>query len=138
MSDRIPLPELSDEQVALANQGIEQFGAFVRDAVRQPEIVNEIPSGSTLAFYTLTLPDDWQPVRLTAFRPRRSKRWGIRVTGIGSVEEAPASPRAMPDWLVSIAPAHAKRELGKLRRGLRCDQRSAAARSRPTHIGRVI
>lgn len=104
MSDRIPLPELSDEQIALANQGIEQFGAFVRDLVRQPEIVNEIPSGSTLAFYTLTLPGDWQPVRLTAFRPRRAKRWGVRVTGIGHLEDAPAYPRAMPDWIVSIVP----------------------------------
>jgi hypothetical protein len=49
MSDRTPLPELSDEQVALADQGIEQFEAFVRDVLRQPETVNEIPSGSTRA-----------------------------------------------------------------------------------------
>jgi hypothetical protein len=104
MSDRTPLPELSDEQAAQVDRGIEQFGAFLRDVLRQPEIVNEIPSGSTLAFYTLTLPDDWQPVRLTTFRPRRAKRWGVRVTGIGDLEDAAAYPCAMPDWIVSIVP----------------------------------
>lgn len=101
MNDRISLPELSDEQVALADQGIEQFGSFMRDVLRQPETLNEIPSGSTLAFYTLTLPDDWQPVRLTAFLPRGANCWGIRLTGIG---DAPAYPRAMPDWIHSIVP----------------------------------
>lgn len=104
MSDRPPLPELSDEQAAQIDRGIEQFGAFMRDVLRQPEIVNEIPSGSTLAFSTLTLPADWQPVRLTAFRPRRTKRWGVRITGIGNLEDTPTSPRAMPDWLLSIVP----------------------------------
>lgn len=104
MSDRSPLPELSDEQIAQVDRGLEQFGAFMRDILRQPETLTEIPSGSTLAFYTLTLPGDWQPVRLTAFRPRRAKRWGIRVTGIGNLEDAPAYPRAMPGWIVSIVP----------------------------------
>jgi hypothetical protein len=104
MSDHTRLPELTEEQVALANQGIEQFGAFLRDVVRQPEIVNEIPSGSTLAFYTLTLPDDWQPVRLTAFRPRRTKRWDVRVTDTGNLDDTLTYPRAMPDWLLSIVP----------------------------------
>jgi hypothetical protein len=88
--------------VAQVEQGSEQFGAFVRAVLRQPAIVYEIPSGSTLAFYTLTLPDDWQPVRLTAFRPRRSKRWGIHVTGIGYLEDAPIYPRALPDGIYSI------------------------------------
>jgi hypothetical protein len=104
MSDRTPLPELSEEQVAQVDKGIEQFGAFLRDVLRQPEIVDEVPSGSTLAFYTLTLPDDWQPVRLTAFRPRRAKRWGVRVTGVGDLEDSLPYPRAMPDWLISIVP----------------------------------
>jgi hypothetical protein len=104
MIDRTPLPELSDEQAAQVDRGIEQFGAFMRDVLRRPEIVNEIPSGSTLAFYTLTLPDDWQPVRLTAFRPRRAKRWGVRVTGIGNLENALVYPWAMPDWILSIVP----------------------------------
>lgn len=104
MSGRVPLPELSDEQAAQVDRGIEQFGAFLGDVLRQPEIVSELPSGSTLAFHTLIHPDDWQPVRLTAFRPRGEKRWGMRVTGIGDFENALPYPRAMPDWLVSIVP----------------------------------
>jgi hypothetical protein len=52
MSDRTPLPQLTDEQAAQVDRGIEQFGAFMRDMLRQPETLNEIPSGSTLAFYT--------------------------------------------------------------------------------------
>lgn len=104
MSDRTPLPELSDEQIAQVDRNFDQFGAFMRDILRQPETLTEIPGGSTLAFYTLTLPGDWQPVRLTAFRARRAKRWGVRVTGFGNLEDAPAYPRAMPDWIVSIVP----------------------------------
>lgn len=104
MINRSPLPRLSDEQVALADQGIAQLGAFLRDAVRQPETLNEIPSGSALAFHTMALPDEWQPVRLTAFQPQHDSRWSVRVTGFGDQETSPVYPRGMPDWIVSIIP----------------------------------
>ena len=104
MIDRIPLPELSDEQAAEVDHGIERFGEFMRDVLRQPTIVDDIPDGSTLTLRRLILPLDSQPVRLTAFRPKQAERWSIRVTGFGDQESAPEYPRAMPDWIVSIIP----------------------------------
>jgi hypothetical protein len=104
VSDRSPLPDLSEEQAAEVDQGIERFGEFMRDVLRQPKIVNDIPDGSTLALHRLILPQDAQPVRLTAFRPRHSERWSVRVTGFGDQETPPEYPRAMPDWIVSIIP----------------------------------
>jgi hypothetical protein len=101
MSERTPLPELSEEQAAQVEHSIKQGFAFLRDVLRQPAITEEIPSGSTLAFYVLTLPGDRQPVRLTAFQPKGLKRWGVRVTGMGDVA-APALPMAR--WLLAIAP----------------------------------
>lgn len=104
MSNRIPLPELSEEQIAQVDRGIEQFGEFMRDVLRRPEIVTKIPSGSTLAFQTLTVPGDQQPVRLTAFRPKNAESWSVRVTGFGDQDASPEYPSAMPDWIVSIVP----------------------------------
>ena len=67
-------------------------------------MTNEIPSGSTLAFRTISLPDFGLPsVRLTAFRPRRSRRWGVRVTGVGELD-SPLFDRPETRWLYSILP----------------------------------
>jgi hypothetical protein len=104
VSDRSPLPELSDEQAAEVDQGIERFGEFMSDVLNQQKIVNEIPDGSTLALHRLNLPHDSQPIRLTAFRPKHAERWSVRVTGFGDQEATPEFPRAMPDWIVSIIP----------------------------------
>jgi hypothetical protein len=104
VSDRNPLPDLSDDQAAEVDQGIERFGEFMRDVLQQPKIVNDIPDGSTLSLHRLNLPQYSQPVRLTAFRPKHAERWSVRVTGFGDQEPAPEYPRAMPDWIVSIIP----------------------------------
>lgn len=76
MSERTPLPELTDEQAALVDWNIEQFGAFLSRVVAEPERANDIPTDSTLAFHVAWLPNG-QQVRLTAFRPRESGRWRL-------------------------------------------------------------
>lgn len=77
---------------------------FLRDVLHRPEIVDEIPSGSRLAYHEVSLPAfGLSSVRLTAFRPRRSRRWGVRVTGIGEVGTSPFD-RPEARWLYSILP----------------------------------
>ena len=84
MTERKFLPEIDDEQAIVIDRNLALGSAFLRDVLHRREIVDEIPSGSTLAFRTISLPASALPsVRLTAFRPRRSRRWGVRVTGIG-------------------------------------------------------
>lgn len=83
MSDHTSLPEYSDEQVAQIERNMAKGTAFLRDVLHRPQIVDEIPNGSTLAFHDVALALGQPAVRLTAFRLRRSKRWGVRVTGVG-------------------------------------------------------
>ena len=49
-------------------------------------LLNEIPSGAKLAFHTLSMPNG-ETARLTAFRPRQSRRWHVRVTGVGNAND---------------------------------------------------
>lgn len=104
MTDRIPLPELGAEQMAQVDKGIEQLGEFLSDVLPRPEIVVEIPSGSSLAFHTLAIAGDQRSVRLTAFREKNSEGWSVRATGIGDQESSPDDPCVMPDWILSILP----------------------------------
>ena len=77
------LPEIDDEQAKVIDRNLALGFAFLRDVLHRPEIVNEIPSGSRLAHRDIHLPSFDTTARLTAFRPRRSRRWGVRVTGMG-------------------------------------------------------
>jgi hypothetical protein len=103
VSEREILPEIDDEQAEVIDRNLALGFAFLRDVLHRPEIVDEIPSGSRLAHRALTLPPFELPVRLTAFRPRRSRRWGVRVTGIGEVG-APPLDQPATRWLNSILP----------------------------------
>jgi hypothetical protein len=103
MSERELLPEIDDEQAKVIDRNLALGSAFLRDVLHRPEIVDEIPSGSTLAYRAISLPPFELAVRLTAFRPRRSRRWGVRVTGIGEVG-APHYDRPETRWLYSILP----------------------------------
>lgn len=101
MSERLPLPELDDEQVARIDRNLALGFDFLRDVLRDPGLTDDIPSGSTLAFRSFRL----QPgiaLRLTAFRAPRSRRWGVRVTGVGEPYDAwmPIASR----WIFSIQP----------------------------------
>lgn len=101
MDERTPLPALSEEQAAQVDRNLALSSDFLRDVLHHPEIVDEIPSGATLVFHTVQFRPE--PVRLTAFRPRRDRRWGVRVTGVGA-PEVPPSQRAAGRWLFSIRP----------------------------------
>ena len=104
MSERQLLPEIDDEQAKVIDRNLALGSTFLRDVLHRPEIIDEIPSGSTLAYQEISLPAFGLPsVRLTAFRPRRSRRWGVRVTGIGEVG-APHLDRPATRWLNSILP----------------------------------
>ncbi len=97
------LPEIDDEQAAVIDRNLALGFAFLRDVLHRPEIVNEIPSGSRLAHRDIHLPSFDATVRLTAFRPRRSQRWGVRVTGIGEPGELAIDGQPVR-WLDSIFP----------------------------------
>ena len=103
MNERELLVEIDDEQAKVIDRNLALGSAFLRDVLHRPDIVHEIPSGSRLAYRAVALPPDETPVRLTAFRPRRSRRWGVRVTGIGEVGSPPIE-RPATRWLYSIAP----------------------------------
>jgi hypothetical protein len=81
MSERELLPEIDEEQAKTIDRNLALGFAFLRDVLHRPGIVAEIPSGSTLAYRAIPLPPFALTVRLTAFRPRRTRRWSVRVTG---------------------------------------------------------
>jgi hypothetical protein len=60
----------SDAEVTQIDQRIGQSFAFMRDVLDDPSLLDEIPSGSTLAFRDIVLLRDY--VRLTVFRPATS------------------------------------------------------------------
>lgn len=103
MTDHDAFPEISDEQAEVIDRNLALGFAFLRDVLHHPEIVNEIPTGSRLAHRTLQLPSLELDVRLTAFLPRQSQRWGVRVTGMGEPGEPVVDGQAVR-WLTSIAP----------------------------------
>ena len=103
MSERESLPEIDDEQAKVIDRNLALGFAFLRDVLHRPEIVDEIPNGSTLAYRAISLSQFDLTVRLTAFHPRRSRRWGVRVTGIGEFGSPPLD-RPTTRWLYSIAP----------------------------------
>jgi hypothetical protein len=103
MSEHEFLPEIDDEQAKVIDRNLALGSAFLLDVLHRPEIVGEIPSGSTLAYRAVALPLLEMSVRLTAFRPRRSRRWGVRVTGMGEPGEF-VSDRQTARWFYSIAP----------------------------------
>jgi hypothetical protein len=70
---------ISDEQAAVIDQRIGQGFAFLRDVLVGPSIMDEIPSGSTLAYHDVAIGQ--REVRLTAFCAPDSAGWGVRVTG---------------------------------------------------------
>jgi hypothetical protein len=66
----------SDAEVTQIDQRIGQSFAFMRDVLDDPSLLDEIPSGSTLAFRDIVLLRDY--VRLTVFRPATSTaKWKI-------------------------------------------------------------
>jgi hypothetical protein len=103
MSECECLPEIDEEQAKAIDRNLALGAAFLRDVLHRPEIVDEIPSGSRLAHRAIDLPTFESTVRLTAFRPRQSQRWGVRVTGMGEPGEF-IIDRQAARWLYSIAP----------------------------------
>jgi hypothetical protein len=103
MSERELLPEIDEEQAKAIDRNLALGFAFLRDVLHRPEIVDAIPSGSTLVYRAIPLPPFELTVRLTAFRPRRTRRWSVRVTGIGEFG-APPFDRPAVRWLYSILP----------------------------------
>jgi hypothetical protein len=97
------LPEIDEEQARVNDRNLALGAAFLRDVLHRPEIVDEIPSGSRLAHRAVGLPSFDSTVRLTAFRPRQSHRWGVRVTGRGEPGESVIDGQTAR-WLYSIAP----------------------------------
>jgi hypothetical protein len=77
MSDRTPLPELSEERAAQVDRRLDQFGSFMQNVFRHPEIAEAIPTGSTLAFHDVQVLVEQTPVRLTAYRPPGATRWSV-------------------------------------------------------------
>ena len=101
MSERTPLPELHDEQMAQVDRNLALGFDFLHDVLRDPELTDDIPSGSTLSFRSCRLRPGVE-LRLTAFRAPRSRRWGVRVTGVGEPYDA-RIPNASR-WFFSIRP----------------------------------
>ncbi len=56
MSEHEFLPEVDDEQAEVIDRNPALGSAFLLDVLRRPEIVDDIPSGSTLAHRAITLP----------------------------------------------------------------------------------
>lgn len=77
------LPEIDEERAALIDRRLVQSFKFLADVLENPMLLDEIPGGSKLAFHTLSMPNG-ETVRLTAFRPRQSRRWQVRLTGVGN------------------------------------------------------
>jgi hypothetical protein len=104
MSEPVFLDEIDDEQAKTIDRNLALGSLFPRDVLHRPEIVDEIPTGSTLAYHEVSLPAfGLSSARLTAFCPHRSRRWGVRVRGIGEVGPSPFEhPEAR--WLYSILP----------------------------------
>jgi hypothetical protein len=73
------LPDIDDEQAKVIDRRLRQGFAFLRDVLDNPSIVDEIPSGSTLAYRDVAI--DQGEIRLTAFRTQGSSHWRVRVTG---------------------------------------------------------
>ncbi|MFN8591647.1 MAG: hypothetical protein U0031_09335 [Thermomicrobiales bacterium] len=101
MSDGTSLPELNDEQVARIDQNLALGFDFLRDVLHDPALTDDIPTGSTLAFRSFRLQPGVE-LRVTAFRAPRSRRWGVRVTGVGEPFGGwmPIASR----WVFSIQP----------------------------------
>jgi hypothetical protein len=76
--------DIDDEQAAVIDQRIGQGFAFLRDVLASPAILDEIPSGSTLAYRDVAMGQG--EVRLTAFRAPDSAGWGVRVSGQSGLE----------------------------------------------------
>ena len=72
-------PDIGDEQAREIDHRIGQGFAFLRDVLADPSIVDEIPSGSTLAYRNVAIGQG--EVRLTAFHAPDSVGWGLRVSG---------------------------------------------------------
>jgi hypothetical protein len=77
MSERTPLSEIDEAQAALIDQRLAQFGSFMQNVLRHPEIAEAIPTGSTLAFHDVQGLVEQTPLRLTAYRPPGATRWSV-------------------------------------------------------------
>ena len=86
MSEHAPLPDVDEERAAVIDRTLSLSFAFLADVIEHPGLLSEIPGGAKLAFHTMILPDG-ENVRLTAFRPRQSRRWHVRVTSGGNAEQ---------------------------------------------------
>ena len=91
----------SDAEANQIEQRIGQSFAFMRDVLDDPTLLDEIPSGSTLAFRDIVLLHDY--VRLTAFRPATSTaQWKILLPTpqfAARLEGVPRSWDALPHQL---------------------------------------
>jgi hypothetical protein len=73
--------EISPAEAAQTTQRIDQFFNFMRDAIDDPQILESMPSDSTLMFRDIV--HKGQLIRLTAFLPKQlGALWGARVSGI--------------------------------------------------------
>ena len=77
MTDR---RDIDPAQAAQITERIGQTFDFVRDAIANPRMLEEIPSGSMLRFRDVLVED--QHVRLTAYLPKQpGAQWNARVSG---------------------------------------------------------
>jgi len=72
--------DIDPAEAAQITERIGQTFDFVRDAIANPRMLEEIPNGSTLGFRDILIED--QHVRLTAYRPKQpDAQWDARVSG---------------------------------------------------------
>lgn len=72
--------DIDPARAAMITERIDQTFNFVRDAIANPRMLEEIPNGSTLGFRDALI--EGQHVRLTAYRPKQSDaQWDARVSG---------------------------------------------------------
>jgi hypothetical protein len=94
MTDR---RDIDPEQAAQITERIGQTFNFVRDAIANPRMLEEIPSGSMLRFRDVF--SEGQRIRLTAFLPKQpGAQWDARVTGtvLETIPERSAEAERQP------------------------------------------
>jgi len=85
---------IDEARAATITANIERAFGFVADVIDNPRILDLIPDGSSLA-----IREAWigrLHLRLTAYRPTESSRWGARVTGIVDGRAGPGAERPTP------------------------------------------
>jgi hypothetical protein len=96
MTDR---RDIDPEEAAQITERIGQSFNFVRDAIANPRMLEEIPNGSKLRFRDILC--DGQGVRLTAYLPNESDaQWDARVSGpvTDAIPERSLTAKHQPPW----------------------------------------